>query len=311
MPQPLFIFGVSQRTGTHFLEELLVLHNECRALGGPMPDYSSRPEDHLFELADPLLEYVSTIAGNWRAEWSFDRDAEDLLLRELAAALGRFVVGFPRGQDAREQPRYVVTKTPSTRNLPLFVRTMAANPALVIVRDGRDVVESGHATWGQSRERWMRVWRSGVDSLFDALTLDHDRSLMVVRYEDLVSDLRPTMTRILEHLELAVDGYDWDAAETLPLRGSSTIRPQHGRVTWEPVNAPQEALNRRRSVWPPSREARFAHIAGYCMHQLGYDWSHQATGRRQVIDWVYDQGWSLASRARRVKDRLGAPSSRG
>jgi hypothetical protein len=172
----------------------------------------------------------------------------------------------------------------------------------VIVRDGRDVAESGHRTWGQSYERWFRIWRQGATDILAAKARDTNDVLTVVRYEELLADLHGTMRPLLRSLGLDEARYDWAAAETLPVVGSSVFRPDHGKVSWEPVPVARSMLGRqRRGEWPASREARFAHLAGEQMTALGYDMGATA-GRIGPIERLRDAGWAGLRTGRRLRD---------
>jgi hypothetical protein len=74
------------------------------------------------------------------------------------------------------------------------------------------VLENGYDVWNRTREEDQRRWvdnlyQASCDMLryfYDAQTagLIPERNLCVVRYEDLISNLEPTMTRILEFIEI-------------------------------------------------------------------------------------------------------------
>ena len=53
-PSPIFILGISQRSGTNFLFDLLCLHPDC---GAP----SIKWEDFLVDKSDLLVRYVSSV----------------------------------------------------------------------------------------------------------------------------------------------------------------------------------------------------------------------------------------------------------
>jgi hypothetical protein len=302
---PLFVFGVAQRTGTHYLAALLTLHPRCVPLSEPSTETASRPEDHLFDKADALLSYVDVVRRKWRADWNLGEGADHLLLSELTDALGRFVVRTGTANHTEgKNVAYVVTKTPSTANLNLLVETMPDLPVIVIARDGRSVAESAKRTFGRSYERWTRIWRHGVDNLIAASEADEGGSLKVVRYEDLLSDLEATMTDVLEHVGLSTIDYDWDAARALPVRGSSVLRGDNPDFSWAPVvDATGEVGRPRWESWPARRKARFAHLAGEQMRWLGYAVEPPAQ-RTAFADVIRDGLWGGARLARRAVDRV-------
>lgn len=299
--RPLFLFGLTQRTGTHYLSSLLELHPRCVPISVPADESVSRPEDHLFDKADSLLRYVADVRAKWNPAWGLGDDAGELLLAELVDGISRFVVRL--GTRDGGSPDYVMTKTPGTNHLRVLVECLPDLPVLVIARDGRDVVESARKTWGWSYERWTRVWRDGVDSLVAAQQIDRNGSIKVVRYEDLLAELRPTMESVLAHLDLPAAEYDWDAAAALPVRGSSFMRKDGGDLSWTPVKDTEGLIGRPRwADWPAPRLARFAHLAGAQMAHLGYDVGDVTS--RPAVEPVRDALWSAARIARRARDRI-------
>jgi hypothetical protein len=307
-PTALFVFGVSQRCGTHFVHDLLTLHPDCTSLGMDVPQWASRPEDWFWSYADDFDSYLDRVGRHWREEWDFPT-ARSVVLQSIGTALERSVVRLwadsTATAPAAKPPRYVVTKTPSTRNLTLFLQALPGRRAVVVVRDGRDVAESGRRTWRRSYERWIRIWRQGADDLLSALRADDRDALTVVRYEDVVRDPEATLRRVFTALDLDPDSYDWDAAAALPVSGSSTFRPDHGRVTWEPVHADRQQLQAPRwDAWPRRLRLRFAHLAGAQMRALGYDVEESSGVGRAMWDATRDVTWQGLRRLRELRDAV-------
>jgi hypothetical protein len=300
----LFIFGLTRRTGTHYLEALLELHPQCVPISVPTNERVSRPEDYLLDHADPLRRYVAELRSIWDPAWNYGADADQALLDELVRAIARFVVAVdPRTGTRADDPSWVVTKTPSTRNLSLLIHALPDLPILVITRDGRDVAESGHSSFGLSYERWIRLWLGGVEHLRAAQAIDQHKSLHVVRYESLIEDLRPTMSKVLAHLGLDEAAYDWDAAASVPVRGSSMIRGDRTKVTWAAFEDKEGLIGRARwQSWPRHRLARFAHLAGPQMIELGYDIG--AEPEMRLINKTMDIAWTGARAGRTAATRL-------
>jgi hypothetical protein len=305
-PTPLFVFGVCQRTGTHFLHDLLTLHPDCDTFGHDLPEWASRPEDWLWAYADAFERYLDQVGRHWRPEWDFGT-AREVIIRSMGEALDRSVVQLwaRSAEPTTTPPRYVVTKTPSTRNLTLLLRALPGRRTVVIVRDGRDVVESGRRTWKRSYERWMRIWREGADDLLAALDSDGGDAIVVVHYEDITRDLEGALRPMFVALDLDPDVYDWAAASSLPVSGSSTFRPDHGRVTWEPVQADRQKLQAPRwDAWPRRLRLRFAHVAGAQMRALGYDVDDSPPAGRAAWDRIRDLSWDGLRRLRKLRDAM-------
>ena len=65
--------------------------------------------------------------------------------------------------------------------------------------------------------------------------------------------------------------YPWDKLESLPLRGSSTVRGAKEKVHWDPVSRPKDfnPIGRWLS-WSYLRRRQFKRIAGAELIRAGY-----------------------------------------
>ncbi|MDX2460912.1 MAG: sulfotransferase, partial [Gammaproteobacteria bacterium] len=277
------------RSGTNYLSDLLCLHPDCAAADPIL-------EDYLVHHADILALYVDTVRQRWRPEWGVgDADASRLL-----RSLGDGLVGFLA---ARTNGRRVVAKTPSVRNLDLFFTLFPTAQLLILVRDGRDEVESMVRSFGVNREwatrRWAEAARTILD--FDRANKDSGRNYLIVKYEDLWQNLGEEAPRIFSFLDLASDAYDFAAAAELPIRGSSEHTGQVGQgLDWTPTVKPADfkPVKRWRN-WSPSRHARFNWIAGVPLVGLGYALEqvnlhpHCSAGWNRVLDARWLAGGAL------------------
>jgi hypothetical protein len=256
-----FLLGLTPRTGTNYLGDLLRLHPACAGVG---PVY----EDFLLQEAWRLQDYADVVAGHWDPAWGVTGDHSAALVRGLGAGLRAFLLEELERIDVGPAPtEVVVTKTPSIAGLPLLRRLVPDARAVVLVRDGRAVVESGTRTFGRDAEWWMREWAAAADVL--AIHAD-EAHVTVVRYEDLLGDLERELSRVLEALGLSPDNYDFAAAKALPVRGSSAQASEHG-VSWDAARpaGPFDPLGRWRS-WDRGRHRRFNWLAGQAAVGLGY-----------------------------------------
>jgi hypothetical protein len=289
---PVFILGITRRSGTNYLADLLRLH----------PATTTREpihEDHLVQRAHHLRRYVEATTNSWSEAWGVDRAAEQATLWR---ALGDAIVGF---LTAGAGDRRVVTKTPSVENLDLYPALFPTCPLIVLVRDGRSVVESSVRSFDISYESASRDWAAAGQRIldFDARHRGSDLPYRIVRYEDLLDDPVATLTGLLTFCGLDPAAYDFDAARSLPVRGSSTVRDQGpGKVHWAPVERTETFRPKERwTDWDAYRHERFARVAGEVQRRLGYDGA-AGTGAglrgraRHVVD---DAAWAARSVRRR------------
>ncbi len=259
---PVLVLGISPRSGTNHLEQLLCLHRDCAAGRQPIR------EDFFLELADHLLAFGAGVRRRWDPAWGHVDEATMAdLYRELGNGLLRFLTV--------DVQRRLVAKTPSVVNLTQVFTIFPAATVLLLVRDGRAVVESCVQTFGWDFDLATRRWAAGADTIGDLLRRrpSPDPQVQLVRYEELVSDPVRSISELLAFLDLDPAGYDFEAVARLPVRGSSVHRGTgRNEVHWEPVarDATFDPL-RRWEGWNTARHERFAWLAGSQQQALGYD----------------------------------------
>jgi hypothetical protein len=257
---PIFVAGMYPRTGTNHLMDLLCVHPDCAP---PSPIW----EDYLLAHADHLHAYAEAVSAHWDPSWG----AGDPERRALLAALGDGIAGFLRG--LARAPR-VVTKTPSVAGLARFGALFPQAHLIVLVRDGRAVVESGARSFGWFRDGAIHGWAQAARQLlaFEASARASALRYRRVHYEDLVARPEATLCELLDFLGLDAARYDFARAAALPVRGSSTLGRRPGdRVHWGAVErtaafAPADRFRE----WSRAQRARFEWIAGDALRALGY-----------------------------------------
>jgi hypothetical protein len=274
-PAAVFILGVTQRCGTHFLYDLITEHPHCRpALS--RTSWEGSWEDNLLRYGDRLEDFAHAIGSSNRLN---PDDSEQRLLR----ALGRGLLEHLRSLDptAADDDRTVVTKTPMMKNLRLLPELLPSVPAVLLVRDPHAVVASAMRTFGRSADEWILAWRAGAREAL-AFERAHPDVATLVRYEDLYSAPVPTLTALFRQLSLDPSVYDFDLAQRLPVRGSSQLGGAARSISWEPRPRSEEFRPLARGAeLSPSAATRLRWLAEPEMRELGY-W--QADDRR-LLGW--------------------------
>jgi hypothetical protein len=297
---PIFILGISQRSGTNFLFDLLRLHPDC---GAPSTNW----EDFLVDKSDLLIRYVSSVYSGWRRRGT-GQEVEALLYEQLGNGLISVLA-------SRIKEKRVVTKTPSVRNLGHFFKLFPRAYLLILARDGHSVVESRVRTFGESYETAMRKWAEGADTIlrFRQSADGSNGRYLIVRYEDLWNEPEKELRRIFTFLGLDSDKYDFNAAVNIPVRGSSVFhREEKKKIHWTPVEkTPDFDPLSRANQWSRSTHERFDWIAGQKLVALGY--GEKKFGKDQELLWVVwnkalDVRWQLKelyrSMVKLIKDAL-------
>jgi protein-tyrosine sulfotransferase len=290
IPHPIFIHGILPRSGTNFLWDLLLLHPDCARGREPVN------EDLFLDQSDHLVAFGNAVRASWDPRWgTFGDDLPGRLLASIGEGLLSFLW--------TDRDRRLVAKSPSVRHLDRFFAFFPQAQLLILVRDGRSVVQSATDTFGWSFDRACRAWAEGARTIRRFQQAESARAdrWRIVRYEDLVDDAEGQLRAIFEFVGLDASRYDFEAARHLPVRGSSAFGRQKGEVHWAtvPKNEGFAPKERWRS-WRASRLQRFDWIAGAQLAEFGYAASPQrfsAAGRAEhrARDW-----WWLAKTAART-----------
>jgi len=265
VPDFVFIFGIARRSGTNFLFQLLLLHEACRAGNVVL-------EDFFLAHADILEHYADTVYRSWNRRWRGQLDSPDLLLKHLGDGLTSFLdaESLKVNQDEGE-PWRVVTKTPSVRNMLLCAKLFPAVKPIIIVRDGRSVVESSVRSFRRNYEEIAHEWTDAVGEIQALMKSQPADGYLLVRYEDLQQNTEAEVRKILAFLELDPAQYDFEAMRELPVFGSSQIVEEgNGKVHWKGEKFVNFDPNKRWQHWEQSLHERFNRIAGSAMAQFGY-----------------------------------------
>ena len=259
-PTVLFLLGITPHSGTNYFSGLLRRHL----------DIEMRPplwEDHLLERIGPVADFAAGITGLWRDRWGMDEAEANRFIRSLGGGIESFFT-------ERATTRYVLLKTPRVENVRFAPLFFPRSPVILLVRDGRAVVESARLTFDTTDEESTRYWaergRRILDFMADAAESGPPR--LLVRYEELVTDTEEQLRRLFGALGLDPDGYDYAGAGDLPVYGSSVARGGADTVHWEPVTQPDgfNPLDHHKKNWTPQRMAAFAAVAGEVLGALGY-----------------------------------------
>lgn len=280
---PIFILGIMQRSGTNFLQNLLLLHQDC-AVGGAVW------EDFFLAHSQLLVKYTDRVYKSWHPNWKAKVEEElgpdpicrllgDTLLSFLQLQVRRIktpqlppVICDPE-RDSGKGSKKMTSVTPSVKNLPIFFRLFPRADLLIVIRDGRSLVESGMKTFGWDFELAVRRWAAGARTILEFCqeVKESDAKYLVVRFEDLHTDTKKEMRRILSFVELDAEKYDFERAANMFVCGSSELRTSSGKVYWQLVEKPTKFNPVKRwGQWGRSKHERFNWIAGDYSEELGY-----------------------------------------
>ena len=257
-PRPIFLLGIMHRSGTNFLAQLLEQHP--RIGRGPVP------EDFLVAKLSALELYLRRVTGEWNPRWPVNDRSLD-----LRKALGAGLSAFATLQAARGET-YALARTPSVGGL-AFVRQFLPDAHLIILlRDGRAVIESGRRSFGWNFDDAARRWDASARMIRNFISEDpHPARTILVRYEDLVSRRDEEVERILGFLKLNPAELSDDALTNTPVIGSSDLKSAGNEaVHWEPAQFEDFRPLERFATWTKSERLRFDWLAGEMLEAFGY-----------------------------------------
>lgn len=282
---PIFILGVSMRSGTNFLHDLIRLHPDC-AIDA---ERNFIWEDFHLHHADSLLAYAHQVSQHWSVE------ATDAPQAHLLKSLGDGILAFLSTEIGGQR---LLTKTPGVQNLSHFFKLFPDAQLLVIVRDGRSVAESGARGFGWNLEAVLRYWSKAAQTILDFQEVNPlGKRWLLIRYEDVVASPQTELLKILEFLGLEPALYDFEAACGLPVRGSSLYGKQADQVHWTPIDRPADFTTQaatRFKGWSPWQHSRANHLAGRQLAGLGYTLEPGLpTGLERLGNLLADARWQL------------------
>jgi hypothetical protein len=177
----------------------------------------------------------------------------------------------------------------------LFFKLFPSGKLVVLVRDGRSVVESSVKTFSHPYGYAAREWARSARIIQDFQARNPGAPYLLVRYEDLYSNVEKELRRIFNYLDLDAEVYDYSAAASLPVRGSSTLRGQptayHASwvaegIHWEPMKKPSDFNPVQRwADWSRARHERFNWLSGEYLERFGYAPKTYSGGRFLWSAW--------------------------
>ena len=308
----IFILGIMQRSGTNYLNNLLLLHPDCEYPGFVWEDYLIAP-------AENLSRYVNSVYQNWNPLWRNNVEkimGINSLMNCIGQGLNLFInrqyesslgtgqrTAKKRSKEPDEYPK-LVTATPSVKNLEYFFQLFPHASLLIVIRDGRSVVESGMKTFKWDFDHAVRRWVNAAESIFRFDEAEQQGRYLIVRYEDIYTNITDQMTRILSFLTLDVERYDFNAASDLNVMGSSELRSSEGTVHWKAreKSADFNPIGRW-SHWKRPQHERFNWLAGAYLERFGYAKKQYESQRtlwnrwNMILDRLYElEIWLQAHR---------------
>lgn len=303
----IFLLGIMPRSGTNFLCELLCRHPDCGTT-------FHITEDFLLANAHHLSNFADGVHGSWNLLWGdFDTSLKSPLLQAVGQGLEDYLyeqtseTWLKAHQESDEWPPTVkvrpavrIARTPSVENLALLPQLTDAK-TVVIVRDGRSVVESGMRSFGWWFEDAVQRWAKEADQI--ASVTEAHAQVCYVRYEDLLVNRPGELHTLFSFIGVNPQTYNYKTE--IPIRGSSTFFDNKKGINWQDTK-PTPAFNplNRWQHWSKRRKIRFDWVAAQQMRAFGYPAESNITGFWLIYNHLLDFIWPLRARMRDLGRRL-------
>jgi len=290
-PKLCFILGIEQRSGTNFTYRLLREHPSC---AGPGPIW----EDNVLRHSTLLSDYSHKLYSSWNPRWDVEKKigGTETLQRYLGNAIENFLriqlttdsVNYTdsrQGRTNHNNTKILLTKTPSVEGLHNFFNLFPDAYLILLVRDGRAVVESGVRSFDWDYESAIRKWRVSAEAIlsFKEKYESVNNKFIILKYEDLVMDEKTELLKIFDFLGVDPKAFDFNNSRFLGVTGSSELRAQTGSINWQVKEKTADFSPLARiSSWDRKKHERFNWIAGQQMTRLGYELT-VFNGNKQLI----------------------------
>ncbi len=202
--------------------------------------------------SDLLEDYVNTLYSTWVSSWRVNEvvGPPDQLWKCIGSGLAEFLhrqlpasntdaeMAGQGGGVVHSAYKLFVSKTPSVRNLHNFTKLFPSASLILVIRDGRSVVESRVKSFDWNYEVAMRDWALAAREIegFRRQAAACGQKFLVVSYEELYGDLRSTLSYVFSFLNLSPVSYDFSAADRIGDTGSSELKKKAGSsVHWNTV----------------------------------------------------------------------------
>lgn len=254
--------GQVERTGTNYLHSLLLDHQDVVK--------SSHPgEDRLAMGLEHLDMFIYKTVNFWSNSWvGMNKEKQqNVLLNSFRQCLSNYL------KPTYSNDKIVLTKSPSTLGIQYFDVFFPNFKLIVLIRDGRNVVESLAQSFNKDYLDSMKEWTKSANRIIEYKRKKLEGSFLLVRYEDLNDNTEGEIRRILHFLNLSPKKMNWGNAMNKPVIGSSQSSDTKGEVDWSKniIKTEKFKPNERYKAWTWIMRQKYNWICGCAAKDLGYE----------------------------------------
>lgn len=257
-----FIIGITRRSGTNFLFNLLVNHPKCQPAHIPN-------EDNLLLHSHLLKEYIDKTTARRRDYWQgmTKKEFETQLTGKLGSALSDFLIPDTAAN------KTIITKTPFTKGLENIFTLFPNSKLIILTREGKNAVESGVQSGFWNHEEGMNHWSENANDIiaFQQKSKEHIDKYRVIKYEDLFLNTTTVLRELFDFCGLDATKMSEELINNLPIKGSSQHKTVEGRLDWSPQKRTADFKPLARAAhWDEQLNDAYHKICSEIGLQLGY-----------------------------------------
>lgn len=257
MTKLIFVYGILQRSGTNFLNQILLLYPNCI-----QPVLKIR-ENWFLHYSDALYKYADQLFQVWSSpRWG----GEDYSKAEFYSAIGDALITYISKGLPDLSDQALLSKTPSVQHLQRNFQMFPSSKIFIIIRDPRDVAASAFKSWNRPVEQTIRDWNIAAKTIIDFERYAPSNYYFLLRYEDLISNKEEWIRKCIHFLGFSESTYPWPAISELPVFGSS----EEGGVWRVTVASPSFHPIGRWKALPSNQRYYFSRIESSFLNYFGY-----------------------------------------
>ncbi|MBD3308782.1 hypothetical protein GF339_20415, partial [candidate division KSB3 bacterium] len=208
MGNSIFIYGILPRSGTNFLNHMVLLHADC------VQSSLKVRENYFLHHSDSLWQYAEQLFQTWsNPKWK----GEAFSQQTFFAKIGEALLTYLTDQSLDISTKILVSKTPSVQHLDRCFDLFPHSKIILIVRDARDIAASTFKTWGTPIPKTLDKWNIACQMIAQFERGASAERYLLLRYEDLMDEREVWMQKCLNFLGLDGTKFLWNELNALPI----------------------------------------------------------------------------------------------
>jgi protein-tyrosine sulfotransferase len=256
----IMLHGVASRCGTNYIAALLNLNSGLEL----SPNQIN--EMHFLTPLNHLLSYSNEFFMR------YEKNADRIGQHEFLTLFGASILAYLQSFISSDQR--ILAKVATVKHLSYFPIIFPFENLILVMRDGRDVVFSSMKTWPNSNFNSMcHRWNNGAKLILEFMNYyKNNDNYYLVNYEEVFGDPHGFIKKACQRFSLDLNEFPLDKIQTLPVIGSSLHSRRDGKVTWKPIERPEDFNPFGRwKKWTDKQKRAFKKIAGEQLIRAGYE----------------------------------------